>query len=245
MIGNARAPTIGAMATAVVRALLSVVVPPLCCACREPEFSGRPLCPSCRSRLVVLPEHRCARCGSPSAAAIPRCRECSGRALAFERAWSPFAYETVARTMVAALKSNGALPLAVLMGDELAERAPPGLLSGTLVPVPAHARRRRRHGFNQAAAIARTLGRRTKLPTRELLVRAASRPPQVGLERHARLANARGSIRLRSGARAPERAVLVDDVYTTGATLDACARALLSSGSGQVTAVTFARAVRD
>jgi predicted amidophosphoribosyltransferase len=235
----------GDMAKALVRALLSVVVPPLCCACREPEFSGQPLCPSCRSRLVGLPEHRCARCGSPAAAPIPRCRECNGRALAFERAWSPFAYETVARTMVAALKSNGALPLAALMGEELAERTPPALLSGTLVPVPAHARRRRSHGFNQAAAIARAIAGRTGLPVRDALARAAPKPPQVGLERRARLANARGSIRLRRGVRAPPRAVLVDDVYTTGATLDACARALLGSGSDRVTAITFARAVRE
>jgi ComF family protein len=235
----------GAMTTTVVRALLSMVVPPLCCACREPEFSGQPLCPSCSSRLVALSEHRCARCGSPAAAPIPRCRECQARALAFERAWSPFAYETVARRMVAALKSSGALPLAALMAEELAERAPPALLSGTLVPVPAHARRRRRHGFNQAAAIARALARRTRLPVRDVLVRTAARPPQVGLERRGRLTNARGSVRLRRGVRAPGRSVLVDDVYTTGATLDACARALLGSGSGSVVAITFARAVRE
>jgi ComF family protein len=226
------------------RALLSLVVPPLCCACREPEFSGEPLCPGCRTGLVPLSPHRCLRCGSPTATPLPGCRECRGRSLAFERAWSPFAYEAVARTVVAALKSGGALPLAALMAEEIAERAPPELMSGTLVPVPAHARRRRRHGFNQAAAIARELARRTGLPIRELLARATSRPPQVGLERRARLANARGSIRLGGGTRAPERVVLVDDVYTTGGTLDACARALLDAGSNRVTAVTFARTVR-
>jgi predicted amidophosphoribosyltransferase len=235
----------GAVTRTVVRALLSMLVPPLCCACREPEFSGQPLCPRCRPRLVALGEHRCARCGSPAAAPVPDCRECHGRALAFERAWSPFAYETVARTVVAALKSNGALALAAVMADELAARAPPALLSGTLVPVPAHGRRRRRHGFNQAATIARALALRTRLPVSDVLVSAAPRPPQVGLERRARLVNAHGSVRLRRGERAPRRALLVDDVYTTGATLDACARALLGSGSDSVTAITFARAVRE
>jgi ComF family protein len=151
----------------------------------------------------------------------------------------------VARTVVAALKSNGAVPLAAWMGDELALRTPPALLSGTLVPVPAHARRRRRQGFNQAEAIARALARRTGLPLRDVLARSKSRPPQVGLERRARLANARGSIRCRRGVQAPPRALLVDDVYTTGATLDACARGLLDSGSDYVAAVTFARAVRE
>jgi ComF family protein len=243
--GKGSAATIGGMATTLARGLLSLVVPPLCCACREPELSGQPLCPSCRSRLVALAEHRCARCGSPAAAPIPRCRECRGRAIAFERAWSAFAYETIARTIVAALKSGAALPLAALMAEELAERAPPPLLSGTLVPVPAHARRRRRHGFNHAAEIARALARRTRLPARDVLARPASKSPQVGLERRARLENARGSVLLRRGARVPAHALLVDDVYTTGATLDSCARALLGAGSDRVTAVTFARAVRE
>jgi ComF family protein len=130
------------------------------------------------------------------------------------------------------------------MGAEIARRAPPGLIHGTLVPVPAHARRALRHGFNPAREIARALGRCSGFSVREPLERTGRSRPQVRLERAARLVNARGSVALRAGASAPERAVLVDDVYTTGATLDACARALRAAGSRQVAAVTFARAVR-
>jgi predicted amidophosphoribosyltransferase len=227
------------------RELLSLIVPPLCVTCLEPEFSGSALCPDCRARLVALPGARCRRCGAPVVRDSRDCRECRGRSFAFARAWSAFAYEGVCRRVVTALKSRSAVAVTGFMGGEIARRCPSGLVEGILVPVPAHARRRRLHGFNPAREIARALGRRSGCPVRDLLERTGRAPPQVGLERAARLANARGSVGLRSGASAPERAVLVDDVYTTGATLDACARALRAAGSNEVMAVTFARAVRS
>jgi ComF family protein len=225
--------------------LLSLVAPPLCVACREPDISGAGLCPHCRAHLVPLPTPRCDRCGAPvSATAVgsPDCSECRRRSLAFDTAWAPFAYTGIARQAVAALKSRAALAVTRLMAAEIASRTPPAIFSGALVPVPAHPRRRRRHGFNQAATIARSLGAATGLPVSDRL-RRRSTPPQVGLERAARLANARGSVSARPG-HAGGRFVLVDDVYTTGSTLDACAAALREAGAHEVNAVTFARAMR-
>jgi len=171
------------------------------------------------------------------------CHECRSRALGFDQAWSAFAYEGVAREVVGALKSRGALVLVSYIANEIAARAPAGLLAGTLVPVPAHARRRRSSGFNQAFEIAAALGCEGGLPVRDSLRRVRA-PAQVGLERRARLVNARGSASVRSGVAVPPRVVLVDDVYTTGATLDACAQALRQAGAEEVVAVTFARALR-
>jgi ComF family protein len=144
---------------------------------------------------------------------------------------------------VGALKSRGALVLASFIANEIAARAPAALIAGTLVPVPAHARRRRAAGFNQAFEIAAALARQAGLPVRNPLRRVPA-PTQVGLERRARLENARGSVRARTGSAVPARALLVDDVYTTGATLDACAEALRQAGAEEVVAVTFARALR-
>jgi ComF family protein len=229
------------------RRLLSLVVPPLCAVCREPELAGHALCPACRGRLVALRDPHCRRCGAPLVREPVRgshpCHECRGRALAFDQAWSAFAYEGVAREVVGALKSRGAIVLASFIANEMAARAPAGLLAGTLVPVPAHARRRRSSGFNQAFEIAAALGREVGLPVRNALGRVRA-PAQVGLERRARLVNVRGSVRVRSGSAVPPRAVLVDDVYTTGATLGACAQALRQAGTEEVVAVTFARALR-
>jgi competence protein ComFC len=223
--------------------LISLVVPPVCVACREPELSGLVVCDPCRTRLVRLRDPRCSRCGAPVVTSAPRCPECRGRALAFRTAWAPFAYEAIARRVVGALKLRGATRGAAFMSAEIASRAPPGLLSGTLVPVPAHPGRRRRTGLNPAACLAGSLARRTGLPVATALAQLRASTPQVGLARRERLANARGSV---TATRAPPRGriVLVDDVYTTGATLDACARALLGAGTDEVLAVTFARALR-
>jgi ComF family protein len=222
--------------------LVSLLAPPLCAGCREPS-DGNPVCAPCRARLVALPDPRCGRCGAPAVTASARCPECRGRPLAFRSAWAPFAYEPVARRLVGAFKLRGATEVAAFMGAEVASRAPPELLCGTLVPVPAHPKRQRRDGMNQAAWLANALGRSSRLPVVDVLARSAGSIPQVGLARRERLANARGSARPR---RAPPggRLVLVDDVYTTGATLDACARALLAGGGEDVVAVTFARALR-
>jgi ComF family protein len=231
------------VATPLLDTLISLVVPPLCLGCREPELSGLVVCDPCRAQLVRLRDPRCSRCGAPVVTSGPRCPECRARALAFRTAWAPFAYETIARRLVGALKLRGATRGAAFMSAEIASRAPPGLLCGTLVPVPAHPARRRRTGLNQAACLAGSLGHRTGLPIAEALARSRGSTPQVGLARRERLANARGSV---IATLAPPRGtlVLVDDVYTTGATLDACARALLEAGADEVVAVTFARALR-
>jgi ComF family protein len=133
--------------------------------------------------------------------------------------------------------------LAEFAAAQIAARAPTDLLVGELVPVPAHRHRRRKHGFNQSGSIAGALSRITSLPVRDVLRRTRA-AAQVGLERRARLRNARDSVRVQAGAAMPAVVLLVDDVYTTGATLDACARALRQGGSSKVAAVTFARAIR-
>jgi ComF family protein len=230
------------MPNALARAVVSLVVPPVCAGCGEPELSGRAVCPGCERRIVHLPGPRCRKCGALVGRACDRCGECRGRSLAFDRAWSAFAYEGVPRRLVAALKSRGTVAVAGFMGAVIADGAPAALLRGAVVPVPAHPRRSRRHGFNQAAALARAIGRAAGLPVVDLLRREGASAPQVGLERRARLANARGSVRV--VAQVPPAVVLVDDVYTTGATIDACAQVLRDAGATEVMALTFARAMR-
>jgi predicted amidophosphoribosyltransferase len=233
------------MPTALTRSVLSLLVPPLCACCGEPEPAAGPLCGACRSRLVALPGNRCARCGAPAGPGVRACPECRGRALAFRSAWAAFAYDGAGRGLVAALKRRGMLSVAAFMGAELAARAPEKLLGGTLVPVPAHSRRWLSHGFNPAASLAAATAAVAGLPVSDLLARAGPERTQTGLGRSERLRSAGGEVRLRRRARLPPGAlVLVDDVYTTGATLDACARKLRSAGADRVLALTFARTTR-
>jgi ComF family protein len=224
------------------RALVSLVVPPLCVACREPEMGGAALCAGCVDELVALGPHVCRRCGAPAPAAVERCRECGRREFAFARAWSAYAYEGSARNLVLSLKARGDTEAAGLMASLVAARAPEGLLAGPLVPIPAHPARRRREGFDHAVQIARALARLTGQRVVDCLRRDRTVRPQHGLERHERLRNAHGSIAARPGiVTYTERAVLIDDVYTTGATLDAGAAALREAGLHEVTAVSFVR----
>jgi predicted amidophosphoribosyltransferase len=186
----------------------------------------------------------CRRCGAPLPCSLDACVECRGRSLSFDRAWAPFAYGGAARAVVLGLKARDLHGGTDYMAGAIARRAPPGLLDGVLVPVPAHRERLRRHGQNQAQALARVLGRVTRLAVHDVLARRPGAPRQVGLRRAARQVNARGWIAVTRPIPPGTRAVLVDDVYTTGSTIDACAAALRGAGAGPVAAVCFARTVR-
>ena len=197
----------------------ALLAPPLCWSCRGPAGRGAALCFGCRRALGFLPREPVLLSGI--------------------RVWAPIAYEGPGRDLVRALKFRGALSLADEMAALVVATAPDGLLRGVLVPVPLQPARLRRRGFNQATVLAEAIARRTGLALSDCLRRRGGGPPQVGRGRQARLAGPAGSIE----ALGPVvgRAVIVDDVVTTGATLAACAAALREAGAADVAALAFAR----
>jgi ComF family protein len=203
------------------RPLLDAIAPPLCASCGAAAGLLEPLCSRCRRALRWLGREP-----------VP---------LGCLTAWAPVAYEGPAQGVVSALKFRGATRAADAMAAQIAAGAPNGWLdrSRALVPVPLHAARARRRGYNQAAVLAAALARRTGLELIDCLERSGPRETQVGRDRAQRLTGIAGAIGLKS--RAPPGAVLVDDVITTGATLAACARALRAGGTNSVLAVGYAR----
>lgn len=205
--------------------LLSVLAPPLCLACHRVVPAHHALCRECRAELSWLPAEQ------PGAAGVA--------------VWAAVSYEGPARALVRALKFRGAVPLVDTMAAQMAAGAPPDVLEGrSLVPVPLHPARRRRRGFNQAEELAGALSSRISAPVERCLERTAggARVTQVGMRRQERLAAlVRGGIRVGPGAAVPLRALLVDDVVTTGATLAACAAALAAAGVRDIAGLVYAR----
>jgi ComF family protein len=230
--------------------MVDVGLPQLCAACREP-VDGIGLCAGCWSKLSFIAPPYCERLGIPFTY-DPGPGVLSMQAIAdppaYRRARAAVRYDEVARTLVHAFKYGDRLDLAPTMGRWMAN-AGTELLRETdaIVPVPLHWRRQWMRRFNQSALLAEVVSRASGVPATHLaLKRIKATPQQVGLSQSARALNMQGAFRVPEAGKgevAGRRLLLVDDVLTSGATMDACARALLRAGAAQVDALTFARVV--
>ncbi len=236
---------------AAVRIVLDTALPPLCASCRTPLGDGAGLCPACWSRVSFIAPPYCERLGIPfvfdpgpgilSMAAI-------ADPPAYGRARAAVRYDDVARDLVHALKYGDRLDLAATMGQWMA-RSGRELTqdADALLPVPLHWRRLWGRRFNQAAVLAKAIGRTSGLPVLHgALTRSRATSQQVGLSRTERAGNVQGAFRVPADGKAlvyGKRLVLVDDVLTSGATVDSCARALLRAGACSVDVLVFARVV--
>jgi len=224
----------------VLRSLFDSLVPPACLICRMPPPPGGALCAVCRARMPWI-EDPCPRCALPRG--VPGgCPPCPAGSATFLAAWAPVLHTGPARDLLLALKLRGATEAADAMAAQMHARAPQGWLGpGTvIVPVPGLPSRRRRRGFDPAEQIAAALGRRAGVPVVACLRRDETAVRQLGGGRGAR----RRSVPIVL-ARAPpataERVVLVDDVHTTGRTLETGAAAVASGNLSQIAAATYVR----
>jgi ComF family protein len=234
-------------------ALVSVLFPAACRVCRQPlaTTSRVPVCQACLAALRRIQAPLCRACGRPlppaaAAFAAPVCHACRHGLYHFDLARSFAIYDSPMERILLLLKYDPLVPLAAWFAARIEEvvHAEPALAEvDWIVPVPLDRHRLRERGYNQAELIARPLARRLGLPlATDLLRRLRSRPPKLKLSRRERWETVRGAFEaFGSGRVDSSRILLLDDVLTSGATLDACARALRTAGAAAVHAVTVAR----
>ena len=239
-------------------ALAAIGFPADCRLCERPlESASRvPVCEACLNSFPRIAGEICSLCGQALAAGemlsdeAEICRSCSEERFAFAVARSFGIYRESLVRAILLLKYEQVEPLGAWFAKRLAEvvRGEGGLLSADIVvPVPLHRQRQRERGFNQVELFARPLAKLLELPYRPvLLVRKRPRPEKHLLTRDERQAAVRGAFAMQKGARVDNsRVLLLDDVITTGATLDACAGALREAGAASVLGLTIARAARQ
>src|SRR5690242_14683137 len=229
---------------------LDVALPTLCPSCREP-VGGSGLCAPCWSKLSLIAPPFCPRLGIPFAY-DPGPGVLSMEAIAdppaYHRARAAVRYDDVARALIHAYKYGDRLDLAPLIGGWMT-RAGRELFAeaDALVPVPLHWRRLWARRFNQSATLARAISTGAGVPViDDALQRVRPTAQQVGLSKPARAENVQGAFRVTADGKARvtgRRLILIDDVLTSGATSDTCARALLRAGAKQVDVLVFARVV--
>jgi ComF family protein len=235
-------------------AMAAILLPAPCGVCGELLDSGPriPICDRCLAQFQPIAGHLCEHCGRPIISDVAAeispllCHMCRRGLYDFDFARSYAPYDAVASRAILMLKYEQVLPLGAWFAQKLAEsiRANPAAFAAdVVVPVPLHAARHRERGYNQAELIARPLARMLGLPFKSyLLVRTKPRPDKLKLTIRERWRTVRGAYATREGTQVDKlRVLLVDDVFTTGATLDACSRALRKAGAVRVAGLTVAR----
>ncbi len=222
-----------------------LLLAPACVLCGA-EAAGSRLCADC----VALLEHSgpaCARCAEPLPMATPLCGKCLQRPPAFDAAWAGFIYRAPFDHLVQRLKFNDALSvgraLAPIWSAALRARlqAPDAIQPQALIPIPLHRSRLRQRGYNQAFELARDLGAELELPVLpQALLRTRATAPMPGLDLPTRRRNIRGAFGLGQAA-LPQRVALIDDVMTSGSTLNEAAKTLKRAGVERVEVWVLAR----
>ena len=233
-------------------AFLDLLYPPHCsvCACRILSVGPgnisdvEMICSECIKGILPPSAHRCPICSYPMEGML-MCPNCEGRRWHLSVIVAACRYEGVVRELIQRFKygrdQSLVRPLGGLLVRALDDPRILGKQFDALIPVPLHPLREREREFNQSVLLANNLRKHLGIPVADLLCRVRVTAPQAGFDRAARMENPKGAFALRKAFRPGASLLLVDDVSTTGSTLDACASLLMEAGAGEVCAVTVAR----
>lgn len=221
---------------------LDTLYPRTCPVCRDVVTpKGNCVCTECKEMLPYVAEPVCMRCGRPIDSEQDEfCSSCDRKKFSYERGFAVFAYDDVMQQAVADFKYRNRRELAEFFSAELADvfqKKLSGFGAEAFVPVPIHSARKRYRGYNQAEVLCKSLSEQTGIPVRELLKRDRKTAPQKELDAADRLRNLEQAISFHPAEQErgmPKTVILVDDIYTTGSTAEACTRVLLRAGVHKV-----------
>ena len=230
-------------------AALCALYPPHCAKCEADTASGVHLCRSCAGKAHRIESPFCQKCSEPFDGAIDgafTCSNCGHLTRNFECAVSRYLSKGVVRDFIHRFKYNQHFylrhPLADWLSETLVDERILSCGIDAFVPVPLHPARRRERNFNQAEVLARLIAPRAGKPVVQALRRDRYTTTQTRFDRHQRMENLRNAFSVRHNAPVQNRhLILVDDVFTTGSTVDECARVLREAGAASVRVVTVAR----
>jgi ComF family protein len=225
---------------------LDFALPPRCAGCGTIVADVHSFCADCWKQIEFLGNSGCSVCGLPlQATEETTCGVCLARPPRIERARAAVAYDDLSRSLAIRLKYGRKVAIARTMAHYMAPLVA-GSSDALLVPVPLHRTRLWNRGFNQSALVARELARRLRLRSDALAIRRIRRtPPLKGMTPLQRRKTVAGAFRVTDKSRvAGKTVILVDDVFTTGSTADACARVLKRAGAARVELVSWARVVK-
>ncbi len=223
-----------------------LLFPPVCLACNLPvDAAAEVLCPECRERLLPIAENYCDKCGAPLE--NYRCEACSHLAYEFDYARSAYVHQTPAQELVHHLKYDALRSPAFFFGHALLGIPAAKLFRGhfdLVTAVPLHRVRQRERGYNQSELLGRALAEELGIPFVQPVLRHVNTRSQTHLSRQARLDNLSGAFSLRRKANVSgQRVIVVDDVFTTGTTVNEVSRVLKAGGAARVAVLTATRAV--
>ncbi len=231
-------------------AAVSLLYPSVCTICGRSVGAGEYLCDQCEAKTVRIVAPFCQKCSEPFEGAITSaftCANCAHRTIYFDAAVAAYRGRGIVRQMIHEFKYGRQIHLRHLVARWLHAALDDERLCGrrfdVIVPVPLHPARQRERGFNQASLLAELLSAQTSIPAKPVLERIRYTTTQTALDRSERMENLHNAFRLRKNADVRGlRVLLVDDVLTTGSTLNECARLLKRAGAFSVHAATAARA---
>ncbi|HBI48123.1 MAG TPA: amidophosphoribosyltransferase [Smithella sp.] len=235
--------------------LNQVIFPPRCLGCAEilHPFTGKIFCSVCNDKIKFINGSICSICGttfSDSPAENHLCGECLEKRPYFSYARAVFSYETIILHAIHQFKYGNNISVGALLASFMADFSFPDIDFtdySLIMPVPLHIKRLRERGFNQSLILTRTLGKKQQIPVNySLLRRHKFTETQTGMHKAERKQNIKRAFEVSSKEKiAGKNIILVDDVYTTGATVNECAKTLIKAGAQKVTVLTLARVLQN